>query len=125
MINFGKNVDHLAVIADILDDNRVLLDGPTTGVSREVYPIKRLYLTGDKLKILKGATTKVVRYAFSNFTYFYRAAIKQSDIVEKWESTPKGKKAVIRAKRASLNDFDRFCVSSLKKRRAFNLRRKK
>ena len=61
MINYGKNLDHLAVIADIVDENRVLLDGPTTGVQREVYPIKRLYITKLVVPLLKGAKTNTVR----------------------------------------------------------------
>ena len=60
-INYGENSGKLAVIADILDTNRVLLDGPTTGVAREVYPIKRISLTGFKVKILKGARTVTLR----------------------------------------------------------------
>ena len=62
-INYGENSGRLAVIADILDTNRVLLDGPTTGVAREVYPIKRISLTNFKVKILKGARTVTLRYA--------------------------------------------------------------
>ena len=61
MVNYGKNLHKLAVIVDILDDNRVLLDGPTTGVDREIYPIKRLYLTNLKINILRGARTKTLR----------------------------------------------------------------
>ena len=49
------------MIADILDENRVLLDGPNTGIAREVYPLKRVSLTDLKVTILKGATTGTVR----------------------------------------------------------------
>ena len=61
MINYGKNLHKLAVIVDILDDNRVLLDGPTTGVEREVYPLKRVYLTSITVKILRGARSKTLK----------------------------------------------------------------
>ena len=61
MVNYGKNVHKLGVIVDILDENRVLLDGPTTGVDREVYPLKRLYLTALKVTILRGARTKTLK----------------------------------------------------------------
>ncbi|CAI2382609.1 unnamed protein product [Moneuplotes crassus] len=113
LVNYGKNVHKLGVIVDILDENRVLLDGPTTGVAREVYPLKRLYLTGLKVSILRGARTKTLRKALEN-----------NDICEKWEKTSKAKKQAIKMKRASLNDYDRFVVSNLKRRRAFELRRK-
>ena len=49
MINYGCASGKLAIIADILDENRVLLDGPTTGIAREVYPIKRISLTDLKV----------------------------------------------------------------------------
>ena len=51
----------MAIIADILDDNRVLLDGPTSGVDREVYPIKRIYLTQFRVPILRGARTGTIK----------------------------------------------------------------
>uniref|UniRef100_A0A7S3J0V5 Large ribosomal subunit protein eL14 domain-containing protein n=1 Tax=Euplotes harpa TaxID=151035 RepID=A0A7S3J0V5_9SPIT len=112
-INYGENVGKLAVIADILDTNRVLLDGPTTGIAREVYPIKRISLTNFKVKIFKGARTTTIR-----------KAIEADNFAEKWANTSKAKKIATRVKRASLNDFDRFVVSNLKRRRAFALRRK-
>ena len=61
MVNYGPNLHQLAVIADILDENRVLLDGPTTGVAREVYPLKRLHLTNMVVPMLRGAKTTTVR----------------------------------------------------------------
>ena len=61
MINYGKNLHKLAVIVDILDENRVLLDGPNTGVEREVYPIKRIFLTGIIVNILRGARTTTLK----------------------------------------------------------------
>ena len=62
IVNYGENAGRLAVIVDILDTNRVLLDGPTTGIAREVYPIKRISLTNFKVKILRGARTVTLRY---------------------------------------------------------------
>ena len=61
LINYGQSHGKLAVIADIIDENRVLLDGPHTGIAREVYPLKRVSLTDFKVSILKGATTGTVR----------------------------------------------------------------
>lgn len=57
-------------------------------------------------------------------TNYYRKALEASDALQKWENTSVAKKLAIRAKRASLNDFDRFVVNNLKKRRGFELRRK-
>jgi large subunit ribosomal protein L14e len=50
-------VHKIAVIVDIADDHRVLLDGPTTGVAREMYPLKRITCTNIKVPILRGART--------------------------------------------------------------------
>ncbi len=60
-VNFGKDFGKVAVIVDIVDANRVLLDGPTTGFPRVQYPIRRLGLTNIKLSILKGARTGTVK----------------------------------------------------------------
>ena len=61
LINFGSEHGKLAVVADILDDARVLLDGPSTGIAREVYPVKRISLTDIKLPVFKGARTGTIR----------------------------------------------------------------
>ncbi len=55
MINYGEDYGKICIIVDILDSHRVLVDGPTTGFPRVMYPIKRLSLTGLKVKILRGA----------------------------------------------------------------------
>ena len=60
-VNFGKDFGKVCVIVDIADSNRVLVDGPTTGFPRVLYPIKRLSLTSLKVKILKGARTGTVK----------------------------------------------------------------
>ena len=57
LINYGDDHGKLAIIVDILDQNRVLIDGPTTGVPRQVYPLKRLSLTDQKINILSGSKT--------------------------------------------------------------------
>ena len=60
-INFGKDFGKVVVIADIADSRRVLVDGPTTGFPRVLYPLKRLALTALKLNILKGARTGTIK----------------------------------------------------------------
>lgn len=61
-MNFGKDLGKVVVIVDIADANRVLVDGPTTGFPRVLYPLKRLTLTSIKLKsLLKGARTGTVQ----------------------------------------------------------------
>ena len=61
-MNYGKDLGKVVVIVDIADANRVLVDGPTTGFPRVLYPLKRLTLTSLKLKdLLKGARTGTVQ----------------------------------------------------------------
>ena len=60
-INYGKDFGKLVVIVDIADINRVLIDGPTSGIPRTLYPLKRLTLTTLKVKILNGARTSTLK----------------------------------------------------------------
>jgi large subunit ribosomal protein L14e len=111
-VNFGKDFGKVAVIVDIVDSRRVLIDGPTTNFPRTIYPVKRLGLTSIKVKeILKGARTGTLK----------KAATAQK-INEKWAATSIAKKIAVRAKRASLTDFDRFKVMISRKNRSFKLR---
>ena len=110
-VNFGKDFGKVCVIVDIADSNRVLVDGPTTGFPRTLYPLKRLALTSIKLDILKGARTSTVK-----------AAAGKAKLSEKWAASAIAKKIALRAKRASLNDFDRFKVMINRKNRSFKLR---
>jgi ribosomal protein L14E/L6E/L27E len=44
-VNYGKDLGKVVIIVDIADSTRVLVDGPTTGFPRVLYPLKRLTLT--------------------------------------------------------------------------------
>ena len=39
----------IAAIVDVIDQNRVLIDGPCSEVPRQEYPIKNLHLTALKV----------------------------------------------------------------------------
>ncbi len=111
-VNYGKDHGKVCVIVDIVDANRVLVDGPTTAFPRIIYPLKRLSLTSIKLpNILKGARTGTIK-----------AAAEKINLKAKWEATSVAKKMALRAKRASLTDFDRFKVMISRKNRSFKLR---
>merc|ERR1712146_490438 len=53
LINYGDLAGKLCVIIDVLDYNRVFIDGPSSlnGVQRQVFPVKRLQLTDIKIKM--------------------------------------------------------------------------
>jgi large subunit ribosomal protein L14e len=97
-----------------LDENRVLLDGPCSGVAREVYPLKRLSITDLKVTIYKGARTGTVTKAWND-----------NNIGDKWTASSWGKKHAQHKRRAELTDFDRFSVMIHRKRRAFLIRHSK
>jgi ribosomal protein L14E/L6E/L27E len=57
-VNFGRDYGKVVVIVDIADENRVLVDGPTTGFPRVLYPLRRLTPTGIIVpNVLKGSRT--------------------------------------------------------------------
>ena len=60
-MNFGEHYGKAVVIVDIADMNRVLVEGPTSGFPRVLYPLRRLTLTGLKMKILRGARTGTLK----------------------------------------------------------------
>merc|ERR1711976_98021 len=49
-INYGPCKGKTAVVVDIVDENRIMISGPTTGVARQVIPVKRLALTRFLIK---------------------------------------------------------------------------
>ena len=114
MIKYGDNYGKVAVIVDIVDDNRVLLDGPTTGIAREIYPVKHIALTALKFDLFKGARSGTVKKAADKF-----------ELEKKWVESTWAKKLARQNTRANLTAFERFSVMIHRKRRAFLLRQKK
>ncbi|CDW91709.1 60s ribosomal protein l14-like protein [Stylonychia lemnae] len=111
-VNFGKDLGKVVVIVDIADSTRVLVENPQTGFPRVLYPLRRLTLTGLRVPgVLKGARTGTVKTAAEKY-----------QLSEKWAATAQSKKFTVRAKRASLNDLDRFKVMINRKNRSFKLR---
>lgn len=110
-VNFGTDYGKVCIIVDFLDQNRVLVDGPTTGFPRVVYPTKRLTLTSLKIDILKGARTGTVK-----------AAADKYGLDAKWKDSAIAKKMTFKAKRASMNDFERFKVMVNRKNKSFKIR---
>jgi large subunit ribosomal protein L14e len=94
----------LAVIVDIVDHNRALIDGPTTGVSRQAFPFRRMVLTPLVLKDLPRAIGQSA----------LKKALEKNDTVAAWNKTAWAKKLEQRKTRAGLSDFDRFKLLKLK-----------
>jgi large subunit ribosomal protein L14e len=113
MINFGQDFGKLCVIVNIVDTRRVLVDGPETGVSRQVIGLKRLSLTDMKVPILQGARPGTVK-----------AAMKKANIVSEFATSQLGKKLALQATRAAATDFDKFKIMVAKKTRSAEIRKK-
>lgn len=99
--------DKLAVIAEIIDANRAIIDGPTTGVARQALQFKYLILTKFVIKDLpRAARSKVVA------KYFTKAGV-----TEKWAATQWAKTIGARQAKKSVSDFERFEIMQLKQQR--------
>ncbi|KAI7870839.1 60S ribosomal protein L14 [Spinellus fusiger] len=107
LINYGPDSGKLAVIVDIVDHNRALIDGPTTGVSRQAFPYRRLTLTRFVVKGLpRGAGQTVVK-----------KYLEKNETIVNWEKSTWAQKLTVRRVRAGLSDFDRFKVQKFKNQR--------
>merc|ERR1719271_1331635 len=83
LISYGPDVGKLCTIVNVLDHNRVLVDGPEsiTGVHRHEINIKRIMLTNFKVSISLNATQKQMV-----------AVWKKEDVQKKWEASSWAKK---------------------------------
>ncbi|XP_044753121.1 60S ribosomal protein L14 [Coccinella septempunctata] len=108
LVSDGPHKGKLVSIVDVVDQTRVLVDGPCTNVPRQAIRLNQLHLTKFRIKFPFTGKTGVVRKAWT-----------ESKVDEKWAESMWAKKNEAKAKRAELTDFDRF-----KLRRARSLRNK-
>ncbi|KAF9003436.1 ribosomal protein L14-domain-containing protein [Cyathus striatus] len=107
LLKDGPLAGKIAVIAEIIDHNRAIVDGPTTGVPRQAFPYKHLVLTPFSLKKLPRAAGSGV----------IKKQVEKEAIVEKWDKSAWAQKRAAVEKRRTLNDFGRFQVMVAKKQR--------
>ncbi|XP_046340433.2 60S ribosomal protein L14-like, partial [Haliotis rufescens] len=105
-IAFGDDKGKLAVIVDVLDQNRALIDGPCSNVTRNSINFKALQLTPLKLKLGNSARTGTVVKAW-----------KKEGIDKKWSETTWAQKLAKQEKKSKLSDFDRFKLMKAKQAR--------
>ncbi|KAF8315586.1 hypothetical protein DL93DRAFT_2078765 [Clavulina sp. PMI_390] len=107
LVNKGELSGKIAVIAEIIDHNRAIIDGPSTGVPRQPFSFRHLTLTTFVVpKLARGAGTGAVRKQF-----------EASGIAAKWSASSWSKKREASKSRRATSDFDRFKVMLLKKAR--------
>jgi len=102
----GKDEGKLAVIANVVDGTKLLVDGPSSGVPRSIKNYKEIQLTKFKVNIRVGQRTGGIKKAFD-----------EAGINNKWSETTWAKKNQAKKIRATLNDFQRYKVQRLKKLR--------
>merc|ERR1712032_1455312 len=100
----GANNGKLVVILDVIDQQRVLVDGPDA--VRGASLLKNLRLTDFSVSIKRNSKTAAVKEAFT-----------KADIATKWAGSKWSQTRERRVRRAALTDFDRFKVMMLKKNR--------
>lgn len=83
-----------------------MIDGPTTGVERQVISLKRLTLTKFVVEMLpRGARSKTVR-----------KSVDASGVISKFQESVAGQKIAKAAIRNNLTDFERHKVMLHKKK---------
>ncbi|KAK6185489.1 hypothetical protein SNE40_007711 [Patella caerulea] len=105
-IAFGPDRGKVAVIVDIIDQNRALIDGPATGVTRKEIGFKAIHLTKFKVNIQKNIGTPALKKLWV-----------REKMDEKWSETAWAKKLLSRQRREKMTDFDRFKVLKAKQAR--------
>merc|ERR1712098_785164 len=104
-INLGRHKGKLAAIVNVVDQNRLLVDGPCSSVPRCVVNLKQVQLTRFKVSLPMGARTGTLQKVW-----------EKDDINAQWTATNWAKKIALKEKRASLSDFDRFKLMKLKQK---------
>ncbi|EFA01051.1 large ribosomal subunit protein eL14 [Tribolium castaneum] len=102
----GPNKGKLVSIVDVIDQTRVLVDGPASKVPRGQLRLNQLHLTKFRLKFPFTASTRIVRKAWTD-----------AKIDEQWADSAWAKKVAAKKKRAQLTDFDRFKLRRARSRR--------
>lgn len=113
-INYGPQAGSLAVIVDLVDQSRALIDGPAiyTGVERQTIPYRQLSLTEILLPIQRSVRSSTLAKAF-----------KAANVQEVFNKSNWAKKAVQQQVRSELTDFERFKVMVLKIQRNHAVKR--
>lgn len=73
-VNYGPDAGRIGVVVDIVNAKRVIVDGPTLGLSRKPISIKRLELTKFKVP---GITV-------NDSTGSLKKKIDESDLLKKF-----------------------------------------
>jgi len=113
LLKSGPYAGKIAVIVEVIDHNRAIIEGPTTSVPRQPFPYRHLTLT-------PFALTKLPRAASSGVI---KKQLEKEGTIQKWDRSAWAQKRAHVEKRRSLNDFERFGVMLAKKARRDRVRK--
>ncbi|TKR92629.1 hypothetical protein L596_007247 [Steinernema carpocapsae] len=105
-VSKGNDSGKLAVIVDVVDGRRALVDGPSSGVLRSVRNFNDLYLTKFKVAIQHGMRSINVKKAFD-----------EAEIASKFAESAWAKKLAAKATKSQMTDFDRYKLMRAKQAR--------
>merc|ERR1711916_6708 len=108
LINYGPNKGKLCVVIDVIDTNRVLIDGPSThnGVKRQAMNLKRLALTSIVITFPRGARVATVTKAFN-----------KAEVQKKFDASKWGQRLTAKAKKEAMTDFELHAAKMEKKQK--------
>ena len=105
-INYGPCSGKIAVVVDIVNNNRVVVDGPGLGLAKRVISTKRLELTKFRIPNVD------VQEGHKSL----KKKIEEMNLSEKFNGSGRGLKIKKQKRRQSLTDFERFKVFTLKRK---------
>jgi len=112
-INHGALRGRICVILDVIDKNRVLVHGPTTGVPRLPMNLTCIKLTKFKINITRGARTEQLK-----------SVLEKNEILKKYNESGMAKKIKIQKARRMATDFERFKLMRAKQLRSRLIKKK-
>ncbi|TKR76042.1 hypothetical protein L596_017243 [Steinernema carpocapsae] len=105
-VSKGNDSGKLAVIVDVVDESRALIDGPSSGVRRSVRNFNNLHLTKFKTAIQHGMQSINVKKSFD-----------EAQVVSKFAESVCAKKLAAKATKSQMTDFDRYKLMRAKQTR--------
>ncbi|KAL7720487.1 60S ribosomal protein L14 [Entamoeba marina] len=108
LIRSGAHSNKIAVIVEILDHNRVLVDGPQaiTGVPRHVINLKAIELTSIHVKnVTRGMTHAKLCLRFNH-----------DSVLKRFNKTNVAKSIARKQLREKMTDFDRYRVRTINRK---------
>ena len=105
-VNYGPIATKIAIVVDIVNENRVVIDGPGLGVERQVISTKRLTLTKFCLETYKKSDRRGD----------LKKSIESFDLLKRFSECGIGKKLAQQERRRNLTDFERFKVLVLRRK---------